>query len=339
MLNYPSNTRRLTLMANTTPSALLFLASLAVLLVTTYCALLKPLIHDEAFLLQAADSLSKGQGYASYGVMRGDGPWLFDPYLTTGPVVLAPLSVIWQVTNGDVTAIRIFMLCFLYLYLLGLFLLFRNKQLGPLSPALAIASSLCIVELPAGLVLGELPAATALIWSALAIKSNKHYTAAILAGLAIQIKLVYALAGGILLLALAIPLPFSIGRINLRYSRNVISMYAVFLIPTLMFELWRFLSFSDSNSWLANVDKFMFYLQHQNINTAGNWLDDQFLEQKISAFQQAFPISAWVAGGISIFSTLVWISRGFLSSKFCPGSLPLPRLTKLREGGGNSPCR
>ena len=212
--------------------------------------------------------------------MRGDGPWLFDPYLTTGPVVLAPLSVIWRVTNGDVTAIRIFMLCFLYLYLLGLFLLFRNKQLGPLSPALAIASSLCIVELPAGLVLGELPAATALIWSALAIKSNKHYTAAILAGLAIQIKLVYVLAGGILLLALAIPLLLSIGRINLRYSRNVISMYAVFLIPTLMFELWRFLSFSDSNSWFANLDKFMFYLQHQNINTAGSWFDDQFLGQK-----------------------------------------------------------
>ena len=316
MINLPSNSRLLTLVTTTAPSVLLLLASLAVLSVVTYCAVLKPLTHDEAFLLQAADSLSKGEGYASYGVMRGDGPRLFDPHLTTGPVVLGPLSVIWQLAMGDITAIRIFMLCSLYLYVFGLFLLFNSKRFGHLSSALAIASSLCIVKLPAGLVLGELSAATALIWSAWAVKKNRPYIAAVLAGLAVQIKLVYALAGVILLLAWAIPLLFSVGRFNLKYCRQVISVYAVFLFPSLMFELWRFLSFPDLNSWLASLDKFVHFLQFQNINTAGSRPDDQLLGQKFSALGQAFPISAWLAGSVSMLPILIWTTRRLASCKF-----------------------
>ena len=329
MINLPSGSRLLTPIATKAPPVLLLLASLAVLSIASYCATLKPLTHDEAFLLQAADSLSKGEGYASYGVMRGDGPWLFDPHLTVGPVILAPLSVILRPTTGDITAIRIFMLCFLWLYVSGLFLLFNSKRLVHLPPALAIASSLCIVKLPAGLILGELPAATALIWAAWAVKRNRPYMAAMLAGLAVQIKLVYALAGVILLLAWAIPPLFSTSRFNLKYCRDVISVYAVFVFPTLMFELWRFLSFPDLNSWLDSLEKFVLFLQNQNINTTRSWLDDQVLEQKFLGLAQALPASAWLAVGAATLPILIWTTRRLASSKFHPGPPASSRLSQV----------
>ena len=126
--------------------SLLLIMCFAAMIALSYCGLIKPLGHDEAFFLQAVDLLAKGQGYASYGVMRGDGPWLFDPHITVGPVVLIPLSLLWRVSEGDVSVIRIFMGVVWFLYVVGLFRLFYSERSGLLVPALAIASSLCIVK-------------------------------------------------------------------------------------------------------------------------------------------------------------------------------------------------
>ena len=264
---------------NKTLSRLLLAACLAVLSVASYCALITPLTHDEAYLLQAADSLSKGDGWASYGVMKGDGPWLFDPHITTGPVTLAPLSAVWRIT-GDVMAVRAFMLVFLYLSVAGLFCLFQTRKYGLLLPALAVGSFLSIVGLPAGRVEGELAAAAALVWSAYAIRKKMPLKAALLAGLAVQIKLVFALAGAVLLLAWAIPALFPNGRFNLKRCPKAIAAYFLFSAPTIAFELWRLLSFADVNSWMASLDEFRYFLRSQNINTTSSWLDTQTLGEK-----------------------------------------------------------
>ena len=181
-------------------AALLLAGSLLLLLTTSYHSVLIPIDYDEAYNLQVVDLLAKGQGYASYGALKGNGPWLFDPYITTGPVILGPLALLWSVTGGSLIAIRIFMLAFLWLYAFGLFYLLKSHKFGLMLSALAIGSSLCIINMQAGNVKGELPAAAAIIWAAWAVSKNRPLIAAIMVGMAIQIKLVYGLAGLIILL-------------------------------------------------------------------------------------------------------------------------------------------
>ena len=293
-------------MINQTILCVLLAACLAALSAASYRALIKPLGHDEAVLLQAADSLSKGDGYASYGATRGDGPRLFDPHITVGPVTLVPLSVIWRLTSGDVTAVRAFMLAISYLYIAGLFCLFHTKRYGLLLPVLSISSFLSIADLPVGAIQGELAAATALVWSAYAIRKRRILTAALLAGLAVQIKLVFVLAGAVLLSVWIIPAFFPNGRFNLKRFPSAIAAGLIFSAPTLVFELWRFLSFADINSWMASLDEFKYFLRSQNINTTSSWLDNQVLREKLWGFYQRYPLSAWIAATTATLLILVW---------------------------------
>ena len=71
---------------------LLIAACVLLLLEVSYKSVSVPIDYDEAYNLQVVDLLAKGQGYASYGALKGSGPWLFDPHITTGPVILGPLA-------------------------------------------------------------------------------------------------------------------------------------------------------------------------------------------------------------------------------------------------------
>ena len=285
----------------------LLIMCFAAMIALSYCGLIKPLGHDEAFFLQAVDLLAKGQGYASYGVMRGDGPWLFDPHITVGPVVLIPLSLLWRVSEGDVSVIRIFMGVVWFLYVVGLFRLFYSERSGLLVPALAIASSLCIVKVPAGVILGEMPAATAIVWAAYATRKNRPFWAALLAGMAVQIKLVFALAGLIVLLAYLLPVLASPSH-RIRY-RHVLNICLLFACPTLLFELSRFLSFDSVESWQASLDEFRHFLQTQNVNLHSTWLDTH--NSKLAGVRSRLPTSAWLGAGVALLSLPFFIGIAY----------------------------
>lgn len=90
-------------------SILLLSSSLFLTIIIIYNRINSPIDYDEAYNLQIVDSLVKGKGYASFGSFRGNGPWLFDPYITTGPIVLLPLSIIWKISNGSLIVSHIFM--------------------------------------------------------------------------------------------------------------------------------------------------------------------------------------------------------------------------------------
>ena len=295
----------------------LLILCFVVLSALSYSGLINPLSHDEAYLLQVADMLAKGEGYASYGVLKGDGPWLFSPHITVGPVVLIPLSLLWHLAEGNVTAVRAFMLVSSYLYLIGLFRLFWNEKSGLLIPALAIASSLCVVnfvgvyaEQAIGLVLGEMSAAAAIVWAGWAIKENRPYLAATMAGISIQIKLVFTLAGSIVLLAWLIPAIASSERVRYRVILAVGLLYA---LPTLVFELWRFFSHDSVDAWLVNLDEIRYFLQVQNVNLYWSWMDPGILHRKLSGFYSSLPATAWIASGIAVLPILlsagIWLAQ------------------------------
>lgn len=279
-------------------ASLLLLASVIAMSVTCYYGLFSPLEYDEAYNLQVVDNLAKGNGYASYGAIRGEGLWLFDPNITTGPVILEPLALLWHITNGSLLAVRVFMLSFLGIYVTGLYFLFRDKRNTPLIPALAISSSLCIACLPES-VLGEVPAAAAIVWAAWAVSKNKFVIAGLAVGLAIQTKLVFGLAGAAVLTAWLIANLLT--RQQHHWFKNIFLAGFFAIMPTLIFEVYRFFSLPDLNAYLFSIDELKSFLRTQNINNTGTWLNPDVIGVKFVSLYQILPFLGWFASGVFAF--------------------------------------
>ena len=87
---------------------------------------------DEALILQTVDSLVGQRQYASFGVIRGFGPWQFDPNMTTGPVVALVAAPFWWISGGSIELLRLVMCVVALLYLGGVVALTggsRNRAL------------------------------------------------------------------------------------------------------------------------------------------------------------------------------------------------------------------
>ncbi|WP_156921483.1 hypothetical protein [Desulfovibrio inopinatus] len=268
----------------------------------TYKNLYLPLDYDEAYNLQVVDSFARGDGYASYGVLHENSPQEFDSNVTTGPVILVPLAAVWALTDGSILAVRTFMASFLWIYAAGLFLLLRRLQGGMLLWSLSIAALLCIHSLPVGKVEGELPAAAALILAAALLSRKKILLAALAVGIAIQIKIIFGLAGVILLSTVFVYYVF------LQYNlsiKHIVFALALILTPTLAFEFFRYCSLHDIRSYLFSIDEFRSFLRMQNVNNTGTWLDPQVLGVKISGLYQCIPSYTWGAAGLATIAILV----------------------------------
>jgi len=253
--------------------------------------------YDEAYNLQVVDMLSKGEGYASYGALKGLGPWLFDPNITTGPLILGPLALLWKISGESLFIARIFMVSFAWLYVAGLLLLLKTNKSGLMLSALAVGSSLCITNLQVGKILGELPAAAVIVWAAVAVSKNRPLWAAILAGAAIQIKLVYGLAGLTILTLYYATRLLSNERTKLK---TAFLAYTLLVLPTALFEMYRFITFSDLTSYLFSIDELRSFLRTQNINNTQTWASANALGSKVLGLYQSLPIAAWLATSLAI---------------------------------------
>ena len=260
---------------------------------------------DSSYNLQVVDLLAQGEGYASYGTLRGNGKWLFDPYITTGPAVLVPLSFVWYVTDGSVLATHLAIFFALWLYVAGLFFLLKNwsKESTLLPFALAASLSLCVEFRVA--VLGEMPGLAAIVWAAWAIRSNKPVVAAVLAGLAVQMKVVLALPGISLLLIYVV---WDFLRSDKIRVTKIFTCCLVFISPTILFELYRLISVGSFENYLHSVEEYRWFTSLFSVDHVGEWFAPDIIGGKISVIYKAFNAFAWIACGISLLLVLLgWV--------------------------------
>ncbi len=261
----------------------------ASLLLLSASALSVRLEYDEAFNLQIAESLRSGDGYSSFGALGSGEPWKFDPHVTTGPVVLLPVAAVWWLSDGSVAAARTLMLMFLFAYVIGWWVLLRPGRSGWLVAGLALMPALAATASASGRVLGELPGAALLVWSGVALARRRPGLAALAIGLAIQTKVVYGLAGALMLAVWLIAALWAGERLRLRVLVVVALLAAA---PSLAFEVYRFASVGSVEKYLESIGEFRQFLSGQKIS---NWLDPATLGAKMAGFLGSYPIYAWVA--------------------------------------------
>lgn len=262
-----------------------------------------PMDYDEAYNLQVVDSLSKGHGYASYGALRGTGPWIFDPHITTGPALLIPLTVIWSISDGSIFAVRAFMIGFVFIFISSLFFLV-NKLEGKFLLYAFSTSSLFSISLPISRVWGEIPAAALLLLAAVLISRNKILLSALIVGIAVQIKLVYGLAGIIILMSVFAY--WMMGRV-LKPKIIILGIGAA-LIPSVLMELFRYFSFGDFNLYLHSLREFGSFLGSQKNNI--EWFNANLLGTKLSGLYQVMSPFVWLCLFLAMISILFFTNIG-----------------------------
>lgn len=262
-----------------------------------------PMDYDEAYNLQVVDSLSKGHGYASYGALRGTGPWIFDPHITTGPALLIPLAVIWSISDGSIFAVRAFMIGFVFIFISSLFFLV-NKLEGKFLLYAFSTSSLFSISLSISRVWGEIPAAALLLLAAVLISRSKILLSALIVGIAVQIKLVYGLAGIIILMSVFAY--WMMGRVLKK--KTIILGIGTALIPSVLMELVRYFSFGDFDLYLHSLREFVSFLGSQK-NTI-EWFNANQLGAKLSGLYQVMSPFVWLCLCLAMVLILFFTSIG-----------------------------
>jgi hypothetical protein len=203
-----------------------------------------PLEYDEAFNLTVVKNLSEDFSYGSNGAINNGGTRvLFDPYVTTGPVLIVPTALVWWLTNGTLWAVRLVPAAFFALYLWALWrvsgpLTSRWVRLGLLVGPLALVVPTAFEHAafaPTRLV-GETTAATLILWGLVQMSKNRLLWGGILVGLAVQTKLVAIIPATVVVASVVISVWMTPERSR---ARNVFAWMAGFLAPTLAFELLR----------------------------------------------------------------------------------------------------
>lgn len=221
--------------------------------------------EDEAFNLTVPLNLLDGLGYSSDGALSGSTITPFDPRISTGPVVLLPVAALLATGMDPVVAARLVPLAFWVALLAGLAVIGRRIG-GRWAALLAVAVPLAFtadagfspIQGPADL-LGEIPAAALLVW-ALTLLPRRAWLAGLLVGLAIQAKLIAALAlpaFAIALWVLSDGAGWARVRDTLRRSWLPLLLAAV---PTLLLELGALLSLGFSGYW-QHVRDFAHFLR------------------------------------------------------------------------------
>lgn len=217
--------------------------------------------EDEAFNLTVPLNLLRGLGYTSDGTLSGSHLAPFDPRISTGPVVLLPVTAA-LITGADmVLAGRSVMLLFYAAFLAGLWLVGRRiggrwAGLVAMMVPLALDTNLRPSPLqgPAD-ILGEIPAAALLVF-ALATFRSRPWLAGLFLGLAVQSKTIALLAVPALLLAVFFSEP---DQSLLQRLRRVLPTLGTAVIPTALFELWKLIALGPAG-YRRNTHQFVDFL-------------------------------------------------------------------------------
>lgn len=267
------------------------ISSVLVALVLARWSLHEPFNYDEAYNLQVVVNLANGKGYASFGALRDGANWLFDPHITTGPVALVPLAVVWKLFDGSLESIRVFMMAFDALYIAGLLVLSRVITGNILAGLISVAAVLSISSLSFGRVLGEVPACALTVWAVVFLLWGRLRTMALLLGFAVQLKTVFVAPALLIIASVFLYQTWVDGRLQIA---KVITCIALFGLATALFEFFRFISIDNTTEYRQSIHDLLHFLRSQNVNTQGSWLDGTLLGGKISALYHMLPIWSWL---------------------------------------------
>ena len=290
--------------------------------------------YDEAYTLQGVDSLVGERRYATFGVIRGFGPWDFDPNLTTGPAVTVPLAPVWWLTSGSLVAVRLVMLAVFVGYCAGVIRLAREVTASWVLSALALLPALIIAPEHLGFALGELPGATFIVW-ALVLSSRARYGwAGLLLGLAVQSKLAFAPMVAVIAAVMVLQ------AFRRREWLSAVRIPLMVALPTLVFETWRFWTFGGLAGYRRSIDEARSYIADQNLNLYGHWTDNDAHWNKIENFVGLLPGVGWVLFGSSLLVAVLVVARASLQqlkvlSRFARTHVPkvdIPRLAPMVGG-------
>jgi hypothetical protein len=284
---------------------------------------------DEAYILQAVDSLVGERRYASYGVARGFGPWDFDPNLTTGPALTLPLAPLWWASSGSLVAVRMFMFALFVAYCAGLVVLTRGLPKRTAMTALVLLPGVIVAPSYLGEALGELPGSMLFVWAFVALRSGHFRVAAFLIGLSVQAKLVFLTMG----IGVLIPFLWSLWRTRSVRRAELLILSGLASLPTLVFEIWRLIALGGLTGYRGSIDELRAYISLQNVNVWGGWTEGGRHIQKWNFFVGLLPSAVWLLVILAVLFFLYELASRFLRRD---SAAPMAPLDQALVGAGVS---
>lgn len=263
----------------------------------------KPWEFDESYNLQIVQNLRQGNGYATNGAFRGSGPYLFDPYISTGPAVLVPIWVVSTIIRNTLLAARLVMFSY-FLFMLGLlYQLTPRSNYGRFTYGLMLMVILPIIIFTNPLfVLGETSAATLFLLATVSLKRGKTTLAGVALAAVILCKLNFVIAALMFLL-------FELFRIALDQRNNAKGCFCKamrlifgFVSPLLVFEIYRLISLGSLISYRSNIQELRDFVDSQRLE---HWSSNpELLGRKLTSIINIPGLSVWVAVAFCIASFL-----------------------------------
>lgn len=259
----------------------------------------KPWEFDESYNLQIVQNLRSGNGYATNGAFRGSGPYLFDPYISTGPSVLFPIWIVSTIVRNTLLASRLVMIGYFVFMLALLYRLVPKSNFGRFTYALMLMSILPIVIATNPLyVLGEPPAIAFFLLATVAMKrGNLSITGVALAGV-ILCKLNFVLAAVAFLFFALIRIVLDHQNETRDFLRKAIRLISGFIAPLLAFEIYRLFSLGGLTAYRTNIRELRNFVDSQRLD---HWTASAgFLGTKLTSIIDIPGPLVWTAIGICI---------------------------------------
>lgn len=259
----------------------------------------KPWEFDESYNLQIVQNLRSGNGYATNGAFRGSGPYLFDPYISTGPSVLLPIWVISSIVRDTLLAARLVMFSYFLCMLVLLYRLTPRSNFGRFTFGIMLMALLpTIIATNPLFVLGEPVTIIYFLLATVAVKrESTTLTGIALAGVVLS-KLNFTVAALVFLLLV-------IGRYALdkesdtkRFFKRTLRLVSGFVAPLLAFEIYRLVSLGGVTAYRTNIRELRNFVDTQRLQ---HWSDSAgFLGAKITSLINIPGSFVWTALGLSI---------------------------------------
>ena len=222
-----------------------------------------PLTYDASYNMQVVEHLAHEGRYATDGAVHDGTSRLFDPYISTGPVVLVPAAVLVQVLGDHLWIYRLVPLAG-FLLLLGAACVLGRRVAGRLG-AVAVPASLLVIDTSRtypgspltspGDVLGELTCAGLVVCAALALHRPRR--AGLLLGLAVMTKLLAVLAAPALLVGV-----LAVGLSGRRRWHGAVELAIWSAAPLVVWQVVRILSLGPAGAARANREFLLFFGSH-----------------------------------------------------------------------------
>ena len=277
----------------------------------------KPWEFDESYNLQIVQNLRSGNGYATNGAFRGSGPYLFDPYISTGPSVLLPIWAVSTIVQNTLLASRLVMAGYFVFMLTLLYQLVPKSNFGRFTYGLMLMAILPIVKATNPLfVLGEPPAIAFFLLATVAMKRGKISLTGVALAAVVLCKINFVMAVLVFLFFALISLALDHRNGAQDLLRKAMRLISSFVAPLLVFETYRFFSLGGLTAYRTNLRELRNFVDSQRLD---HWSTSAgFLGTKLTSI-------------INIPGPLVWAAIGLCAIGMCFAITPNQKNNDLHK--------